>query len=131
MYSEETGLLPPPTLHVHPSPPDPFAPQGMVTCEALMTAQWQGCFLGIPRGVCSWGGTDLACPSSGGVCEGWHLGWGLGGVFQPKCGKNNKTKQKIWGIVIVSESNDWCLSLSTAFPHSLCYLSLEFQLVTY
>ena len=88
------SYVPHPAHHTpHPAPPDPFAPQGMVTREALMTAQWQGHFLGVPRGVCSWVGYRS---SSGGVCEGWHLGWGLGGESRDLPGLKRVFK-RLWG----------------------------------
>ena len=73
----------PTTLHVHPSPPDPFTAQGTVTREALMTSQQKGPFLGVPRGspgvsALGWG-ADLGLSQLRGICEGRHLGWGLGG----------------------------------------------------
>ena len=58
-----------------------------------MTAQRQGHFLGVPRGVCSWVGYRS---SSGGVCEGWHLGWGLGGESRDLPGLKRVFK-RLWG----------------------------------
>lgn len=52
-----------------------------------------GTLPGVPRVVCSWVGYRS---SSGGVCEGWHLGWGLGGS-QGSPRLKERVFKRLWG----------------------------------